>query len=114
MYEKDGEKYEYYIAMDKNTLNRYDDNAGKKPHVTQKAIGTEVIFTQIQQFSKEEIVEKIRAEFFWFLELNKKKDYQIIIDGEMLTYEDYVIDRISFVPDVKLKYEYEITIVQWN
>ena len=114
VYEIDGEKYEYYIAMDKDTLNRYDDNDGKKPHITQKGTGTEVIFTQIQQFSKEEIVEKIRAEFFWFLELNKKKNYQILIDEEMLTYDDYVIDRISFVPDVKLKHEYEITIVQWN
>lgn len=66
VYEIDDVKYEYYIAMDKDTLNQYDDNDGKKPHVTQKETGTEVIFTQIQQFSKEEIVEKIRAEFFGF------------------------------------------------
>lgn len=48
------------------------------------------------------------------MELNKKKNYQILIDEEILTYGDYVINRISFVPDVKLKHEYEITIVQWD
>lgn len=66
VYEKDGNKYEYYIDMEKDSLNQYDDNGGKTPKTTEKDTGTEVIFTQIQQFSKEDIVERIKTEFFGF------------------------------------------------
>ena len=48
--------------MEKDSLNQYDDNGGKTPKTTEKDTGTEVIFTQIQQFSKEEIVERIKNE----------------------------------------------------
>ena len=66
VYEKDGNKYEYYIDMEKDSLNQYDDNGGRTPKTTEKDVGTEVIFTQIQQFSKEDIVERIKTEFFGF------------------------------------------------
>ena len=76
--EQDGtqcNKYEYYIDMEKDSLNQYDDNGGRTPKTTEKDVGTEVIFTQIQQFSKEDIVERIKTEFFWFLELNKNRNF---------------------------------------
>ena len=114
VYMKDGTRYEYYIDMEKDSLNLYDDNGGKEPEVTDKPLGTEVIFTQIQQFSKEEIVERIKLEFFWFLELNRNKNYQIIVNGERISCDDFVVDRISFKPVAPLTYDYEITIVQWN
>ena len=31
VYVKNGEKYKYYIEMEKDSLNQYDDNGGKKP-----------------------------------------------------------------------------------
>ena len=114
VYEKDGNKYEYYIDMEKDSLNQYDDNGGRKPKTTGKNVGTEVIFTQIQQFSKEEIVERIKNEFFWFLELNENRNFQILVDGEKITYDDFIINKIEFVPKAELAYEYEISIVQWN
>lgn len=51
-------------------------------------MGTEVVFTQIQQFLKEEIVKRIKNEFFWFLELNKHRNFRIFVDGEKVTYDD--------------------------
>lgn len=114
VYEKDGNKYEYYIDMEKDSLNQYDDNGGKTPKTTEKDTGTEVIFTQIQQFSKEDIVERIKTEFFWFLELNKNRNFRILVDGEKVAYDDFIINKIDFVPEAELAYEYEISIVQWN
>ena len=114
VYEKDGNKYEYYIDMEKDSLNQYDDNGGRTPKTTEKDVGTEVIFTQIQQFSKEDIVERIKTEFFWFLELNKNRNFQILVDGEKVTYDDFIINKIAFVPEAELANEYEISIVQWN
>lgn len=114
VYEKSGNKYEYYIDMEKDTLNQYDDNGGKKPQITGNNVGTEVIFTQVQQFSKDDIVEKIKIEFFWFLELNKPRNFQILVDGEKVTYDEFIIKKIEFVPAAELTYKYEISIVQWN
>lgn len=114
VYEKDGNKYEYYIDMEKDSLNQYDDNGGRTPKTTEKDVGTEVIFTQIQQFSKEDIVERIKTEFFWFLELNKNRNFQVLVDEEKVTYDDFIINKIAFVPEAELANEYEISIVQWN
>lgn len=114
VYEKDDNRYEYYIDMEKDTLNQYDDNGGKEPIITEKESGTEVIFTQLNQFTKDEIVARIKVEFFWFLELNRGRHYKILIDDEILSYEDFVVERINFRPEAELVHEYEITIVQWN
>lgn len=114
VYEKENNRYEYYISMEKDTLNQYDDNGGKEPRITVKEVGTEVTFTQLNQFSKKEIIERIKMEFFWFLELNRGRDYKILIDDTILSYEDFVIERINFKPEAELVHEYEINIVQWN
>ena len=60
VYEKENNRYEYYISMEKDTLNQYDDNGGKEPRITVKEVGTEVTFTQLTQFSKKEIIERIK------------------------------------------------------
>lgn len=114
VYAKDELRYQYYIDMEKDSLNQYDDNGGNLPIITDKDLGTEVIFTQLQQFSKEEIVKRIKVEFFWFLELNKNRNYKIVVDGEEICYEDFVVERVHLRPDVKIGHDYEITIVQWN
>ena len=36
VYEKVGNNYEYYIEMEKESLNKYDDNGGQKPEITNK------------------------------------------------------------------------------
>ena len=113
---EDGRSYEYYIAIKKDSLNQFDDNNGKKPKLVETETGTEVIFTGIQEFSKDEIIECIKINFSWFLELNKYKNYKIYIDGVELSYEDYIVERRKFTPnhDLELKYNYEISFVQWN
>lgn len=113
---EDRQSYEYYIVIKKDSLNQFDDNNGEKPKLVEKETGTEVIFTGIQEFSKDEIIECIKINFSWFLELNKYKNYKIYIDGVELSYEDYIVERRGFTPnhDLELKYNYEISFVQWN
>ena len=36
------------------------------------------------------------------------------MDGEKVAYDDFIINKIDFVPEAELAYEYEISIVQWN
>ena len=74
VYKKDGKKYQYYIDMNKDSLNEYDDNGGKEPVETSASVGTKVTFTQLITLSKDEIIDEIKNEFFWFIELNEKSN----------------------------------------
>lgn len=114
VYHRDGQNYQYYIDMDKDSLNQYDDNGGNDPIPTDKETGTIVVFTQIQTFSREEIIDRIKEEFFWFLELHPNK--KIYIDEDAISYDDFVEQRIPFSVDDEesLKHKYKISIVQWK
>lgn len=115
IYAKDNKNYRYYISMNKDSLNEYDDNNGNEPVETKKAVGTKVTFTQLITLSKEEIVEEIKNEFFWFLELNKNCNYEIWIDDEKISYEDIVMTRTELdVSQGELRHEYRVEIVQWK
>ena len=46
VYEKDDKHYSYYIEMDRDSLNQYNDNDGKSPIETDKSLGTSVKFFQ--------------------------------------------------------------------
>ena len=76
--------------MNKDSLNQYDDNDEKIPRKVQKLTGTKVCFTQLEFMEKEDIINKIKEEFFWFLELNKENNYRIIVDKECIDYSDFV------------------------
>ena len=115
VYEKGGKKYQYYIDMNKDSLNEYDDNGGKEPVETSASVGTKVTFTQLITLSKDEIIDEIKNEFFWFIELNKSNQYEIWVDDELISYEDIVMNRIELdMKQFKLEHEYDVTFVQWN
>ena len=115
VYEKGGKKYQYYIDMNKDSLNEYDDNGGKEPVETSASVGTKVTFTQLIALSKDEIIDEIKNEFFWFIELNKSNQYEIWVDDELISYEDIVMNRIELdMKQFKLEHEYDVTFVQWN
>lgn len=52
--------------MNKDSLNQYDDNDEKIPRKVQKLTGTKVCFTQLEFMEKEDIINKIKEEFFGF------------------------------------------------
>lgn len=115
VYAKDGRNYKYYIDMDKDSLNQYDDNGGDIPVEVSQDTGTSVIFTQIQNFSKAEIIDKIKSTFFWFLELNRAKGLKILVDEKPVTYEEYVVKRVSLdLNEAELEHKYSASIIQWN
>lgn len=117
VYKKNKEKYSYYIKMENNNINRYDDNNEKLPIKVSRNVhtGTRVTFEQVHSLSKEEIIETIKEEFFWFLELNKDKKYKIIVDGRNISYDDYIITRENIcVKDQGIDHEFDIRFVHWN
>jgi len=77
--------------------------------------GTTVLFTNLVSLDKEKIVQTIKEEFFWFLELNKKHNYEIIIDSIPLVYEDIVEHREKIdISELSLSHSHEIEFIHWK
>ena len=107
--------FAYHIDMAKDSINQYDDNGGKKPQETTEPTGTKVLFTQIDTIDKDEVVHVLKTQFFWFLELEKKQNYKILVDGEPLVYEDFVEERVKLIVDEdEYTHKYDITLVKWK
>ena len=115
VYEKAGVNYRYHIMMNRDSLNKYDDNEGKKPSATEEGTGTKVQFNQIINLEKEEIVKRIKEEFFWFLELHKDSDFEIWIDNEKIDYSEFIVkyEKID-TSEYGLEYQYQVEMVQWS
>ena len=113
VYEDGGKRYSYYISMSKDTINQYDDNGNKEPSEVQEETGTTVTFTQIEVLDKVDIIQKIKEEFFWFLELND--GYSIYVGNEKIDYSDLVIQREKIdLSKSGCSNTYDVSVVQWN
>lgn len=81
--------------------------------------GTRVLFSNIKILEESlelEIIPFLKAEFCWFLELNKKRNYKIIVNGIPLDYSDNIQ---SYEEDILLKDEtnqtvFKLKFVQWK
>lgn len=99
------------INISTENLKVYNSNSIKSDS---KFTGTTVNFTNLLiglNTLEQELINYIKNEFCWFLELNK--EYQILINGIPLDYSELVVDRDSFSlkngnSSFKIKY------VQWN
>lgn len=108
-------KYKYYISMNRDFLNEYDDNDGKVPIETEESVGTKVTFMQLITLSKEEIIDAIKNEFFWFLELNSDNQYEIWVDDEIISYDDIIVNKEKLdMTQFELTYDFDVKFVQWN
>ena len=97
----DGEKnYEYENEIDAKKLDFFS-GAEQTIKETKKETGTNVIFSGFFSLKKQPNMEKslmnhLRNEFCWFLELNKSKGYRLIINGKDLSYADLIEDQKTF------------------
>lgn len=115
IYRENNKNYEYYIFMNKNSLNQYDDNNEKQPVIVDKKTGTSVTFDQVESLDKKDIIEKIKEEFFWFLELNKDNNFTIKVNEEKIDYSDYIKQKKCIdITGFNCNEQYDIQFVQWN
>lgn len=115
IYRENNKNYEYYIFMNKNSLNQYGDNNEKQPVIVDKKTGTSVTFDQVESLDKKDIIEKIKEEFFWFLELNKDNNFTIKVNEEKIDYSDYIKQKKCIdITGFNCNEQYDIQFVQWN
>ncbi|MBE9598276.1 ATP-binding protein [Pedobacter sp. MC2016-24] len=105
------------IGIGVGSLNSYQSVIFDQP--IQEHTGTTVRFLNLkinESHLLQEIIPYLKSEFCWFLELNKKKNYRILINGILLDYETHIAD---YQDDMILRYEdtnttFRLKFVQWN
>ncbi|MCD0490205.1 ATP-binding protein [Pedobacter sp. MC2016-14] len=105
------------ISIGVASLNNYQATEIDVP--LSKNTGTRVLFSNLKISAdnlEQEIIPFLKAEFCWFLELNKSRNYSILINGEPLDYQDQIQD---YEEDLFWKYEdtntsFKLKFVQWK
>lgn len=114
-YEDNDSAKSYRIRVDESRIDHYE--VGETSVAKKDAIGTVVTFDNIinlsEQDFKSDILEYLRKEFAWFLELHKQSAHQLTINGEPLTYDSLIKDTTKFeslISDNLFSIEY----VRWS
>jgi len=105
------------IQINIEGLNTYQPTKFDKPF--HKKTGTEILFYNISISTQElenSIIPFLTCEFCWFLELNKTKNYSIMINGLPL---DYTRNIADFQDDQQIVYEpsnsvFTFKYIQWK
>lgn len=117
----DNSNVAYNIRINASSLQQYDPT---EPSSTDLPKGTKVTFTEViiqdanATFAADKLIPFIRNEFSWFLELNKDRGYEILVNGEAITYEHLIKSRETFPIEVlstdrKTKQQFECQYLQW-
>lgn len=104
------------IQVSENNLNNYTFTA---QDLNRDATGTAVHFINLKVsavFLEKEVIPFLKEEFCWFLELNQKKKFKILINGKKLDYEDQVADRVE---DIVYHFSasrtvFKVKFIQWK
>jgi flagellar biosynthesis chaperone FliJ/mRNA-degrading endonuclease YafQ of YafQ-DinJ toxin-antitoxin module len=113
VYTQDNERLKYSIKMNADSLNSYTESEVEK---TQDFTGTCVKFYGIipELISKEKLIEYLKTEFAWFLELHKDRSFEIKVDGKTLDYATLIVDRESFELVSPAQCIFSVDFIQWN
>lgn len=92
VYEKEDKKYTYSIDISSGSLNDYTSSIPEE--VTDETeVGTVVKFYRIiGDLKLNEILKYLRIEFSWYLELMKKNNYKLLLNGENIDYSSILSD----------------------
>ncbi len=89
----EGRAFSYSITIDQDSLHSFTPT---EPAPTQVQSGTSVVFQGINSLLAHDIHTTIKSviatNFAWFLELNRAKGFQILINGEPLDYKELIVN----------------------
>jgi hypothetical protein len=115
-------KFSYSIKIKFESLNRYDSPEKSLSEIQDKKVknGTTVTFYNIlpeitDAKLNEDLLEFLCLEFGWYLELNKSKNFALLINGRPVVYSAIIgeTEELNFI-DKENSAEYEIRYIRWN
>lgn len=95
--------YNYTIDIDSQSIDNFSKT---QPLETSLSAGTKVVFNGYSNnfhpsFIEKKLIPYIINEFAWYLEINKHKEYKILINGTAIDYSSIIEDTKSF--DLKIE-----------
>jgi len=101
VYKEKNKNLLYDVEINAATLSTYKE-PDQKPLETKKNTGTLVSFSGFLKHMNdskllERLIEYLKYEFGWYLELNKEKGLKIIVNGEELDYSDTITNKEEIV-----------------
>lgn len=110
---KDGDRIlKYTIEITENGLDDYETSAPIE--IQESNTGTVVEFEGIkEEILLSDILEFIKIDFAWFIELNRKRDIHLIFNGEELDYSNILKDREQ-KKYVYNEYEFDVVFCRWE
>lgn len=104
------------INVDISSLNNYKSRLLEE--TLRKETGTKVVFSNVrisEDYLLKEAIPFLKAEFCWFLELNKKRKFTILINGKTLDYKDQILHYEDNIPVVfNDRTVFKLKFVQWK
>ncbi|MDF2187951.1 ATP-binding protein [Paraflavitalea sp. CAU 1676] len=119
VYAEKKKKYEYFINIKFESINKYDSPESAVREVKSKT-GTSVTFYNIlpdlnEAKLQEELMSFLCLEFGWYLELHKENSYALLINGQPLDYSALVGDTQHFMLNHEdTSTQFEVRYVRWN
>lgn len=112
VYNDDNRTFKYTIEIAENGL---DDYAASEPKELQDgSTGTVVEFDDInEEVLVSEIIEFVKTDFAWFIELNQKRNIQLLFNGKKLDYSNLLKDK-EYKQYRYEGYEFDIVFCRWE
>jgi hypothetical protein len=106
-------KYKYSIEISHDNLDGYIASVPEEIEINAE-VGTIVNFYGINyNLQPEDIIKHLTIDFAWFLELMKKNEYQLIVNGKILDYSNILKEK-----EIKTFHyqdiEFEVTYCRWS
>ncbi len=117
----EGKAYAYNIAIASNNKNEYNSTELKEVS-KETPTGTEVILTNLfgvtaSSFQSADFHEFLCQEFGWFLFLNRKNQFSLLINGEELNYSSIIAEydvKAVILDDEDKSYSFDLTFIRWK
>lgn len=114
-YKKGNGFFKYTITADESHIDQYDPS--EEERCENNKTGTTVSFNNIFDISdfyfKNTIIEFLKKEFAWFLELKRDLGFSIIINGEPLNVGSLIKDEDRMTIDID-GHSFEVKYIQWK
>ncbi len=118
VYSNDGKNYKYNIEVSAEKMDNFS-GIEQNEESTDQNTGTTVIFKGFNKLGKKDIEDELlnylKKEFCWFLELNKYNHFSLKVNGTDLDYTNLVKDRDKFpVKHPTTGTRFNIKYIQWS
>jgi len=119
VYEEKKKKYEYFINIRFDSINTYESPDSSVREVKKKP-GTAVTFYNIlpdivESKLSDELMDFLRLEFGWYLELNRQNGFDLLVNGVSLDCSSIIGDTKKFaLVHEESNNEFIVTYIRWN